>query len=109
MSGPSPESGSVEQSSQSSTDYAALYKEQHPNAETDSQRAEAMAHAANQGENGVIAARTESDALLEAASKTGILDHESYDASIEKRRSARVDANLSGYRAGVEYDQSKKA
>jgi hypothetical protein len=92
------------------TDFAALYKEAHPDAVEDVKKAELMARAGDAAETEVAQHRT---AALETAAKTGDPDRDMADDvaevedHIEAAEDARQQADLKEGAVGDVYDRTK--
>ena len=98
-----------QQESTSSVDYAALYKEQHPGAIEDIDKAKVMAQVGNPAETELADHRK--NAIFHA-SKLGAPNHRDADyearQAIEAAQKARIAADEIEDRAGDYYDQAKK-
>ncbi len=109
-----PEDSQAEQSGESSVDYDALYKAEHPDAEMDPARAEAMAYASDESE-------VKMDGLLKSALGQAEGTADSARNATEQERiaraipdliaadSARVQANREAEAAGLAFDQEAAA
>jgi hypothetical protein len=92
------------------TDFAALYKEAHPNAVEDVKKAELMARAGDTAETEVAQHRT---AAYEVAGKAGDPDRDGADDvfeaedHIEAAKDARELADLKEHEVGRAYDEVK--
>jgi hypothetical protein len=93
---------------ETSTDYAAMYKEAHPDAVEDVKKAEVMGYAGKDDEEKVVAERAKA---LDAASKVGQYNgYDSFEGQARKAageaKKSRVDADKKeGFAADI-YDQT---
>ena len=97
----------TQQSGESGTDYAAMYKEQHPNAVEDVDKAHTMALASSSSEEEIVALANKAK---EVAERGGLHDVDLSGELLTEARSSRIDADKQAEAAAVKWedDQVKK-